>query len=296
MLAYVPLVLGKRSGSVTGQSGASEGVDDMQYPQSTPSWQGQPIEQFQQRLPPTAQQPPAVEQASLMAQEAAQAAQQAAQEATRASESVQQSSPGSALNPLQGQRLPAQRQPEFSFQGQQHPVGEASVRHEPFQVGPPQQGGTAQAVQQHPAQSAARGMAYQSTGGASSQGTTRETGQGQQGQQLQLAPQQPVPATSPYVDVYDSTEALLVFADIPGATKEDVRIEGNERTLHIIAERKLESEEEEFTPVQQERLRRVERTIQLPTDVNVEDAEATCKNGVCKVSLPKNEQRTIGVQ
>lgn len=120
----------------------------------------------------------------------------------------------------------------------------------------------------------------------------------QEGQQ-QLAPQQPQPATSPYVDIYETPDSVIVFADLPGCAKEDIQIEGSEQTLHISAERSQEPEEAERA-WQRERLsQKVERTVTLPSVADFENAEATCDNGVCKVTLPKSEksrQTQIGVE
>lgn len=121
---------------------------------------------------------------------------------------------------------------------------------------------------------------------------------GQETAQRQLAPEQPEPATSPFVDVYDTPDEITVFADLPGCRKEDINIQTSNSTLFITAERP-EAVEGEARPLVYERSKRVERSIELPAHVDVEEAEASCEEGVCKVTLPKAEdarQRTIGVQ
>ena len=121
---------------------------------------------------------------------------------------------------------------------------------------------------------------------------------GQETAQRQFAPKQPEPATSPFVDVYDTPDEITVFADLPGCRKEDINVQTSNSTLFITAER-LEEVEGEARPLVYERSKRVERSIELPAHVDVEEAEASCEEGVCKVTLPKAEddrQRTIGVQ
>lgn len=121
---------------------------------------------------------------------------------------------------------------------------------------------------------------------------------GQETAQRQLAPEQPEPATSPFVDLYDAPDEIIVFADLPGSRKEDINVQTSNSTLLITAERP-EEVEGDARPLMDERPKRVERSIQLPAHVDIEKAEASCKEGVCKVTLPKSEeerQQTISVQ
>lgn len=100
---------------------------------------------------------------------------------------------------------------------------------------------------------------------------------------------------TPDVDIYETPDELAVFCDLPGVRAEDIELAGDERRLRIAAERPPIEIETKRTPTQQERYRRAERTIQLPTDVRVEEAEATCEHGVCRVRLPKATHHDIGV-
>lgn len=114
----------------------------------------------------------------------------------------------------------------------------------------------------------------------------------------QLAPEQPQPATSPYVDIYDAPEELTVFADLPGCRKEDITIRCVDNQLVISADRPSEIEGE-AQPLTSERVGHVERTVDLPSAVEVDEAEATFENGVCKIRLPKAESartKTIGFE
>lgn len=109
-------------------------------------------------------------------------------------------------------------------------------------------------------------------------------------------PEQPQPATSPYVDLYESPETFTVFADLPGCREEDITIQKVNNNIRIIGDRPFEIEGE-AQPLQDERAPRIERTIDIPSEVDVEEAEATFENGVCKITLPKTEEsrpKTIG--
>lgn len=105
-----------------------------------------------------------------------------------------------------------------------------------------------------------------------------------------LGPDEELLATSPLVDIIDSPEALTVYVDLPGCDEEDVQLKAVGTTLLVSAIRPEEERTEEDRPVQRERLRRIERTITLPVPINVEEAEASCEDGVCKIKLPKSEE------
>jgi HSP20 family protein len=96
---------------------------------------------------------------------------------------------------------------------------------------------------------------------------------------------------APAVDIHETEDALVVTADLPGMKESDldVRIENN--TLTIGGERKFESE------VKEENYLRVERTygsftrsFSLPNAVKTEGIEASYKDGVLTVKLPKREE------
>lgn len=94
----------------------------------------------------------------------------------------------------------------------------------------------------------------------------------------------------PAVDVRETTDALLIQAELPGIDKKDVRIELHEGRLTISGERKYEKE------VNEENVHRIERaygrfsrSFSLPRDIDTDAAEATMNNGVLEIRLPKKE-------
>ncbi|SRR5579875_21432 len=88
-----------------------------------------------------------------------------------------------------------------------------------------------------------------------------------------------VPPYGPELE--DKGEALLVREAVPGfeAKEIEVKISGNLLTVH--AERKEKEGETEKLWGE------VERTVLLPEGVDMEHAEATYRNGVLEVRLPK---------
>lgn len=95
---------------------------------------------------------------------------------------------------------------------------------------------------------------------------------------------------TPSVDIYETDDALVFEAELPGMSKDDVNIEIHNNTLILRGQRKHEAE------VKDEHYHRVERaygTFQrsfvLPTTVDQEKVQATYRDGVLELRLPKLE-------
>jgi HSP20 family protein len=81
------------------------------------------------------------------------------------------------------------------------------------------------------------------------------------------------------IDVYESANEYLVFADVPGVSKDHVSIEFAEGELRIHASR----------PGEGEWAIEYRRTFKVGRDVDVEKIDAELTNGVLLVHLPKLE-------
>ena len=97
-------------------------------------------------------------------------------------------------------------------------------------------------------------------------------------------------AWSPMVDVCEDKDNVLVRADLPGLNKEEIDLSILGNTLTIKGEKKSETE------VDEENYHRVERsyglfqrTVELPSDVDQDKVDASYKDGVLEVKLPKKE-------
>jgi HSP20 family protein len=95
---------------------------------------------------------------------------------------------------------------------------------------------------------------------------------------------------TPPVDIYETDDALILKAELPGVSKDDVSVEVHQNTLTLRGQRKHEAE------VKEENYHRVERaygTFQrsfvLPTMVDQDKVQATFKDGVLELHLPKSE-------
>jgi HSP20 family protein len=105
---------------------------------------------------------------------------------------------------------------------------------------------------------------------------------------------------TPPVDIYETDDALVFQADLPGVAKDEVSIEVHNNTLSLRGERKRGAEG------QADRYHRVERaygpfqrSFVLPTMVDQEKVQATYHDGILELRLPKPESakpRRIAIQ
>lgn len=96
---------------------------------------------------------------------------------------------------------------------------------------------------------------------------------------------------SPAVDIYDSKDAILVKAEIPGMKKEDIDVSIQADTLIIKGEKKHEEEKKDKNFICNERYYGAfYRAIPLGTEVNVEKVSAKYKDGVLELTIPKKEE------
>ncbi len=98
-------------------------------------------------------------------------------------------------------------------------------------------------------------------------------------------------ALVPRVDMYETDDAVVVKATIPGVKPEDLEITVTGNVLTIKGEIKEEEKEEGANYIRQERLfGSFRRDLTLPVDVNVDKAEAVFENGILTLRLPKVEE------
>lgn len=192
--------------------------------------------------------------------------------------------------------------------GQQVPLG-TGVQQFPAGVGvqqPTTESSRTLPFQQAPMQAAASQApsGVQFAGGAQTAGVTQPTG----GQQAMAVPEefgveqqaelQSLAKGMPAVDIYEKTDELVIFADVPGCEPENIELVGNENSVTLVAERG-ESPMTDAKNVQRECVKQFERTLPLPARADIDEAEATVENGVCRITLPKNEddrEKRIGFQ
>ncbi|HVY55142.1 MAG TPA: Hsp20/alpha crystallin family protein [Thermodesulfobacteriota bacterium] len=95
----------------------------------------------------------------------------------------------------------------------------------------------------------------------------------------------------PAVDVYETEDSYVLKADLPGVSKEDIKIDVNNNTLTIKGEKKLEEKTEKDNYVRVERsYGSFSRTFALSDKVDSTNIKAAYKDGVLEVTLPKKEE------
>ncbi|MDP3650354.1 MAG: Hsp20/alpha crystallin family protein [Rhodoferax sp.] len=89
-------------------------------------------------------------------------------------------------------------------------------------------------------------------------------------------------------ELEETAQDLVLRVELPGLDKEDcrVRVEGN--MLYLSGEKRMERETQDSTyHVMERAYGAFERAIALPSNVNADAAQASFKNGVLTVRLPK---------
>jgi len=93
------------------------------------------------------------------------------------------------------------------------------------------------------------------------------------------------------VDIYENGDNLVLKAELPGLSPEDVEISVVDNTLYLKGERKFEKE------VKEQSYHRVERsygaftrTFSLPNSIDADKVAANYKDGVLTLTMPKKEE------
>ena len=95
----------------------------------------------------------------------------------------------------------------------------------------------------------------------------------------------------PSTDITETDKSVDVSVELPGMTQDDIDISLSNDAMTIRGEKKIEHEEERKGVYMSERTYgSFYRTVPLPAGVDADKAEATFKNGVLTVSLPKTAE------
>jgi HSP20 family protein len=96
---------------------------------------------------------------------------------------------------------------------------------------------------------------------------------------------------SPAVDIYETPETIVMKAELPGLSREDIEIHVRDNTLTLRGERRFAKD------VQQESYLRIERaygafqrSFTLPAIIQQDKIRAVFRDGVLELTLPKAEE------
>ncbi|MGD9572775.1 MAG: Hsp20/alpha crystallin family protein [Thermoleophilia bacterium] len=96
---------------------------------------------------------------------------------------------------------------------------------------------------------------------------------------------------TPAVDVFDRDREIVLRAELPGLTPEDIDIEIDEQVLTLTGERRVDDEVEEGRYHRLERAYgRFHRSVTLPQGVKADEIAASFENGVLTVRVPKADE------
>lgn len=97
-------------------------------------------------------------------------------------------------------------------------------------------------------------------------------------------------AASPRVDVYQTEKDVMVKAEIPGVSKEDLNVYVDENSIRLAGQIKREQGFNNENMYRTERFYgSFSRTIPLPVEVKTEQAKAEYKDGILSIIVPKVE-------
>lgn len=96
----------------------------------------------------------------------------------------------------------------------------------------------------------------------------------------------------PIVDIYDTEKGIVINAELPGVSRDDITVDVKENILTLKGERKINEEVTEENYYRKERCSgKFERAFTLPNTIDPAKITANFKDGVLKVEIPKPEER-----
>ena len=95
---------------------------------------------------------------------------------------------------------------------------------------------------------------------------------------------------TPALDLYQNNDNIVAVIELPGMRKEDIEISLQDGTLTISGERKEERGTEDGATRTERYTGKFRRSITLPTRVDANKVNATYKDGILTVTLPKAEE------
>jgi HSP20 family protein len=89
------------------------------------------------------------------------------------------------------------------------------------------------------------------------------------------------------MNLQDKGDNLEFVAELPGVCDKDINLEIHNDTLTLSAKREVTHDKENTIYLGERGSWNIQRSISLPVAVEVENTNATLKNGILRVTLPK---------
>lgn len=100
----------------------------------------------------------------------------------------------------------------------------------------------------------------------------------------------PLANFKPAVDVTEDNDKYYYHVSLPGAKKDDIKVDVHNGVITISGERKIEKSENAKVHRMESYYGSFSRSFSLPEDVNADNIKAEFKDGILNISLPKVEQ------
>ncbi len=95
---------------------------------------------------------------------------------------------------------------------------------------------------------------------------------------------------TPALDLYQTSDDVVAVVELPGMRKEDIEIALHDGALTIAGERKDETPQGDKATRTERFVGKFRRSVSLPTRVDVNKVNATYRDGILTVTLPKAEE------
>jgi HSP20 family protein len=103
----------------------------------------------------------------------------------------------------------------------------------------------------------------------------------------------------PAMNGFTDKSGTVLRMEVPGVAPENIQIEAHGRTVTVSGKREVKAPESGSFHRRERSVGEFSRSVQLPADLDVSRAEASCKHGILTIRIPKKEEakpRQIAVQ
>jgi len=94
----------------------------------------------------------------------------------------------------------------------------------------------------------------------------------------------------PPVNVFSEPDGYVIRMEVPGIAPEQIGIECQGRTLTVLGKREVTPPAGGSFHRRERDVGEFSRSLQLPADLDLSRAEASCKHGVLTIRVPKKEE------
>ena len=95
---------------------------------------------------------------------------------------------------------------------------------------------------------------------------------------------------APLVDIEDTKDSLIIFVELPGIKKEDIKLTLMENAITVVTEKRDIDEKRKFYLMERQYVNYF-RLIPLPEDIKLEGEKTVFDNGVLEIYLKKKNKK-----